>query len=189
MNEILENMVENIRDELINSLDLDTSIIDEGEDIIIQEKDISVTITNNNNKKKQINSKTNTTNIDFEKCETKLNNQYNISENESLYILKMDIKHEGYKIPKMQYEVHYPLNGDSKIHLLNLSICENTDMDIYFPITFNENVVQYNPNSDFYNDICNTFTSENGTDLTLSTRKQNYINNYLTICEENCNFV
>ena len=122
MNEILEKMVENIRDKLINSLDLDTSIIDEGEDIIIQEKEISVTITNNNNQKKQINSKTNATNIGFEKCETKLKNQYNISENESLYILKMDIKQEGYKISKMQYEVYYPLNGDSKLHLLNLSI-------------------------------------------------------------------
>ena len=96
---------------------------------------------------------TNTTNIDLGKCETKLKNHYNISENESLYILKIDIKQEGYKIPKMQYEVYYPLNHDSKLCLLNLSVCENTDIDIYFPLKLNGSLEQYDPNSAFYNDI------------------------------------
>ena len=35
--------------------------------------------------------------------------------------------------------------------------------------------------------VCITFTTENGTDLTLSDRKNNYINNNMAICEENCN--
>ena len=30
--------------------------------------------------------------------------------------------------------------------------------------------------------LCNTYTSENGTDLTLSERKNNYINNNLALC-------
>ena len=38
--------------------------------------------------KNQLNIKTNTTNIDLVKCEKKLKEHYNISENESLYILK-----------------------------------------------------------------------------------------------------
>ena len=78
-------------------------------------------------------SKTNTTNIDLGKCETKLKNKYNIPRNESLYILKMDIKQEGYKIPKIQYEVYYPLNNDSKLCLLNL-----------FCIIFDLSVIKYN---------------------------------------------
>ena len=98
----------------------------------------------------------------------------------------MDVKQEGYKIPKIQYEVYYPLNHDSKLHALNLSICENTNINIYLPLTLNGNLDKYDSNSDFYNDICNTYTSENGTDLTLSERKNNYINNNLALCEENC---
>ena len=83
-------MVENIQEEITNGID--TSGIDKGEDIIIQEKDVTVTITKNNNQKNEMNSKTNTTSIDLGECETKLKNKYNISKNESLYILKMDIK-------------------------------------------------------------------------------------------------
>ena len=179
-----EKMVENVREEIINGLN--TSGIDKGDDIIIQENDVTLTISKTDNQLNQINSKTNTTNIDLGKCESKLKEHYNISENDSLYILKMDIKQAEYKIPKIQYEVYYPLNNDSKLCLLNLSICEDIDIDIYLPLELKENINLYDPNSDFYNDICNTYTSENGTDLTLADRKKNYINNNLAICEENC---
>ena len=185
-NEVQEQLIENIKEEIINGLN--TSGIDKGEDIIIQEKDIIITITNNENQKKEFNAKTNNTSIDLGKCSIKLKNYYNISENESLYILKMDIKQEGYKIPKIQYEVYYPLYNNSTLCLLNLSVCKNTDIDIYLPLTLDGSLDQYDPNSEFYNDICNTFTSEKGTDLTLSERKKNYINNNLAVCEENCNF-
>ena len=146
-NEAQEKMVENIKEEIINGID--TSEIDEGEDLIIQDKDITLTITKTDNQKDQMNTKTNTTSIDLGECETKLKNQYNISENESLYILKMDVNQDGYKIPKIQYEVYYPLNDDLKLCLLNLSICENTDINIYLPLTLDESLEQYNPNSDF----------------------------------------
>ena len=45
-----------------------------------------------------------------------------------------------------------------------------------------------NSSSDYYNDICYTYTSENGTDVTLSDRKKNFIDNNLTVCEEDCEF-
>ena len=83
----------------------------------------------------------------------------------------MDVKQEGYKIPKIQYEVYYPLYNDSKLYLLNLSICEDSNIDVYLPLSLEGNTEIFDPNSDFYNDICKTYTSENGTDLTLSQRK------------------
>ena len=95
-------MIENIKEEIINGLN--TSGIDKGEDIIIQEKDIIITITNNENQKKEFNAKTNNTSIDLGKCSIKLKNYYNISENESLYILKMDIKYQKYN---MKYIILY----------------------------------------------------------------------------------
>ena len=58
-----EKMVENLRKEMINGLN--TSGIDKGDDIIIQEKDITITISKTDNQINQINSKTNTTCIDM----------------------------------------------------------------------------------------------------------------------------
>ena len=168
---------------------IDTSGIDKGEDISIQEKDVTLTISKNSNQKNEINSKTNKTNINFGECEKKVKAEYNIPESESLYIFKMDVKQEGYKIPKMLYEVYYPLYNDSKLYLLNLSICGDISIDVYFPLSFNGSLDEIDPNSDFYNDICNTYTSENGTDLTLAERKNNYIKNNLAVCEENCEFM
>ena len=51
---------------------IDTSGVDKGEDIIIQEKDVIITITKNDNQKNEMNVKTNNTNIDLGECETKL---------------------------------------------------------------------------------------------------------------------
>ena len=42
--------------------------------------------------------------------------------------------------------------------------------------------------SDLYNDICYIFTSENGTDKPLKDRQNEFINNNMSVCEENCDF-
>ena len=63
-------MVKNIKDEMTNGID--TSEIDEGKDIVIQEKDITITITKNDNQKNEMNTKTNNTSIDLGECETKV---------------------------------------------------------------------------------------------------------------------
>ena len=44
-------------------------------------------------------------------------------------------------------------------------------------------------NSGYYNDICYTTTSKDGTDITLKDRKKDFIDKNLTICEENCKFI
>ena len=67
-------MVENIKEEMINGID--TSEIDNGENIVIQEKDITLTITKTDNQKNEINSKTNTSSINLGKCEEKIKKHY-----------------------------------------------------------------------------------------------------------------
>ena len=47
--------------------------------------------------------------IDLKECEDMLKYHYNISKNDSLYILKIIKEEKGMKIPKMEYEVYYPL--------------------------------------------------------------------------------
>ena len=39
-------------------------------------------------------------------------------------------------------------------------------------MSLNLSLDEIDPNSKFYNDICTTYTTENGTDLTLSERKK-----------------
>ena len=128
------------------------------------------------------------TTIDLGECENKIKEEYNISKNKSLYILKIDVKQEGYKIPKIAYEVYYPLFGDNLIKL-NLTACQDTKIDISIPIKITGNIDKVNPNSNYYTDICYTEISEDGTDISLYDRKQNYVNNNLTVCEEDCDFI
>ena len=47
----------------------------------------------------------------------------------------------------------------------------------------------YDSQSEFFSDICYTYTNNNGTDVILKDRQTEFINNNRSICEENCNLV
>jgi hypothetical protein len=50
---------------------------------------------------------------------------------------------------------------------LNLSLCENTKIEISIPVNINKaDIDKYNPKSNYYNDICSRAMSDNGTDVT-----------------------
>ena len=68
----------------------------------------------------------------------------------------------------------------NELYQLNLSICENIKIDIYVTLD------KYDSNSNYYNDLCSQSASESGTDIPLKDRKNEFINNNMTICEENC---
>ena len=40
--------------------------------------------------------------------------------------------------------------------------------------------------SGFYNDICYTYTSDKGKDISLDDRRKEFIDKNLAVCEENC---
>ena len=44
------------------------------------------------------------------------------------------------------------------------------------PFEITENIDKYNRSSGYYNDICYTTTSEDGTDITLKDRRTNFMN-------------
>ena len=57
------------------------------------------------------------------------------------------------------------------------------------PVSIDEhNLFKYDPNSAFYTDNCLSYTTENGTDILLDDRKQEFTNNKLSLCENSCNF-
>ena len=91
---ILEN-IENI----FTSENFDSTDIDNGKDEIIKTEKMTITLTTTENQKNNIND--NITSIDLGECETLLRNYYNLSNNEILYMKKIDINQEGMNIPKL----------------------------------------------------------------------------------------
>ena len=180
-NEIANNIQENLMNGGINA-----SNINEGEDIVIKGKETSFTITTTENQKNNENKNTST--IDLGECETKLKNHYNISQNKSLFIFKVEVLKEGMKVPKIEYEVYYPLKGDN-LEKLELTVCDDTKIELSIPVSIDEkDLEKHDASSSYYNDICYTSTSENGTDISLADRKNEFVNNNLTLCEEDCEF-
>jgi hypothetical protein len=139
-----------------------------------------VPTTNQNNSIKD-----NISTIYLGECETKLKKHNNVSENDSLLIFKMDIYKEGSSIPIIEYEVYDPKTKNQ----LNLSICNESKIQILIPVKIeDENINKYNSSDDYYNDICYTYTTENGTDIILTDRKNEFINNNMSVCETNCKY-
>jgi len=181
--EYYDKLIKIIENQFIDNYD--TSELDNGQDEVIKTDKITVTLTTSQNQRNNLNS--NMTTIDLGECETLLRIEYNLSLNETLYMKKMDIVQEGTKISKVEYDVYCRLFGTNLIKL-NLTVCENSTISIYTPIVINDNIDKYNSSSGYYNDICYTTTSEDGTDITLKDRQKNYINGDRIVCQEGCVF-
>ena len=111
--------------------------------------------------------------------------KYNINENETLLILKIDYFEEGLLTPIIEYEVY---NSKTK-EKLDLIYCKDIKIDISIPVIINEeDEFKHNLSSDYYNNICFTYTTENGTDITLNNRKNEFINKNMSLCEESCEY-
>ena len=93
------------------------------------------------------------------------------------------------KIPKIEYEIFY-LSYDNKNYTkLKLDLCKGTKIEISIPVKINESLDKYNPKSGYYNDICYKTTSKTGTDISLKDRRNEFIENNMALCEENCEFI
>ena len=55
-------------------------------------------------------------------------------------------------------------------------------------MVLNEHLYKYNSSSEYYNDICFTTTSEDGTDILLKDRQKEFIDKDNIICQEDCDF-
>ena len=83
---------------------------------------------------------------------------------------------------------------------LNLSICDDTSINIYVPMELSKDTKQlyermkksgydmFNINDPFYHDICIPFDSSYGTDILLIDRINYIYNNDDTQCQSNCKF-
>ena len=120
--------------------------------------------------------------IDLGECENILRDIYHINETFPLLIYKVEYYFKNLLIPIIGYEILHPIDK----YELNLSYCNNT-INFGIPVTIDENnLFLYEPDSDYYNDICFSYTSNNGTDITLKDRKTEFEDNNLSLCKKNC---
>ena len=182
-----DDIIKNINDSIINHK-IDPLLLNvlEGnkEDLCIKEENVLYQITTTENQNNNIYNNIST--IKLGKCEEILREKYYISSNLSLIILKIDYYMEGLLIPIIGYEVYHPIDK----YKLNLSYCEESLISYSIPVTIDENnIFKYNPNSEYYNDECNAYTTEDGTDIILNDRKEDFIENNMSLCENLCDYM
>ena len=180
VNDIIQNMLNefNITD------------INNGNDKIISEKNIIMIFTSTQNQRNNENISNLTMNLG--QCEKILKDKYiinNIPNGDSLYMLQLIYEDEGKKIPKLEYEIYYPLNNSNNLTKLNLSLCQGTKIEISIAVKINEPIDKYNASSDYYNDICSKSSSSSGTDISLKDRRNEFFDNNMYLCEENCDLI
>ena len=165
----------------------DGTEVDLGQDLEIQGEGIFIEITTPRNQ--VLNEKANKTTINLGKCESILRKENNIyNKNEQLYIMKIDIEEKGMKIPIIDYEVYFPTNG-LNLQKLNLSQCDNLMIDLSIPVQLDKELFYHNASDEYYNNKCIRTTSDSGTDITLKDRQNEFIEQNLTLCEENCKLI
>ena len=135
----------------------------------------------------------------LDKCENRLKQYYNLSENTELYILGIDSpnKNKSYSTSVYNYEVLLE-NGTELDHL---NACKDIKITISSLITntnlFNFDIASYfselgydiyDENSSFYTDNCAP-ASINGNDITLEDRKKDFYPSNISLCNESCSYI
>ena len=155
-------------------------VINDGKELIAEDGNEIYQISTLSN---QLTSINNLTAINLTECEKKLR-ENKAFENGEFIIFKLEHKKEGYKILIIEYSI---FNESGTI--LHLDICDNISSLYYIPVSINENELYlYDPLSEYYNDECSKYSSENGIDITIYDRKNDYNEKHLSLCEVNCTY-
>jgi len=171
---IVNSTVNEIKNGSMNSL-LMNVLNGDKKDLIINNNNTEIfqisSIINQKNNLNDVN-----TNINFGECENILKEIYNINSNDTLIIFKIDYFLEDFLIPITEYEIFHPYTYEK----LELNYCKGSMIEVYKPITIEENdLYKHNPYSEYYRDENNDILLE---------RKNIFNNNYLSLCENNCIF-
>ena len=96
---------------------------------------------------------------------------------------------EGFKIIVKTSKEKIPLNQICGGEAINLGIpvlVQRETLTKYKELKENYNYDILNLNNSFYTDICQTYTTEDKTDISLSKRKEIYGSHGIDICSKNC---
>ena len=127
----------------------------------------------------------NLTYINIQDCENHLKKKNHIEENEDLFLLKIEYYDQQFQIPILEYTV-YSKDGKTE---WNISDCDSMQFIYSIPIEINETIeYKYNPDSEYNNELCFQFTTENNTDIILYDRRKEFNDNNISLCESNCKY-
>ena len=98
----------------------------------------------------------------------------------------------------VQYEIYNPYT----LELISLNICESNSITIKAPVKLDEDLDTiykslnnsgynlFDLNDSFYNDVCSTYTTQNGTDISMIDRKNLYDSHTnISLCQSGCTFL
>ena len=165
-----------------------------GENKKVKTENVALELTNTDN---QDENDPSISFIDLGKCEEILKNIYSIPKDESLIIYKSDIKTLDLTRTYVNYEIFNPMTLEPLDYLTH---CSKEKISISIPINLNNNTKYlynnlnssgynlFDTNDSFYNDICATYTTEKGTDMSLKDRQEAINNNgtILNFCQVGC---
>ena len=163
---------------------------------IIKTENVALQISTLEDQKKSLDPTIST--IDLGECENILKDNNHIPREVPLIILKTDIKSEDLSSTYVQYEIYNPYNYSK----LDLNDCKEVKIVVNVPVNLDSNTLSvydslsesgynlFDSEDDFYNDICSTYTSANGTDMTLEDRKKEIYSasGNITMCQTGCIF-
>ena len=129
-------------------------------------------------------------------CANILIKENNLPEDTDLIILKLENTKMISNEKSVQYEVYAP--GENK--KLDLSVCSKTKIDILYSIELDEETKKiyedlksqgydlFDKYNKFYTDICTPYKSEDGTDVILADRTNDFFAKHEIICQVNCDY-
>ena len=137
--------------------------------------------------------------IDLGDCENKIREKEKIKKEDELIIFKIDTKIDDLSLTYVQYEIYHPYT----LQKISLDICDSSSIIIKAPIVLEDNLESaylslnssgynlFNLNDSFYSDICSTYTTQKGTDISMADRKNLIYDNYknTTLCQSGCIFL
>ena len=122
--------------------------------------------------------------IDLDECGKILKDRYDIPQEEDLLIFKIEYRSPDFRIPIIEYTIF----DQEGIEELNINYCKNEKVNYFIYKDFNFQDYIYNPINKYYNDRCDIFTAENGRDILLYDRRDEFNKNNISICESLCIF-
>ena len=188
--DIIKGKIDIIKEKLENNLDDLMKMIEIGKKYEINGDDYNITITpiNNTDSKSSF--------VNFSLCERILREKHNISSDEILTILKIEIDKMNDRA--LTNQIEYAIYNEIK-QKLNLSYCKNVEIKVSYDIKnqslLNTNMISFysdlginifNSEESFFNDLCYPF-SISDSDVILKDRVLDIYQNY-SLCDENCKY-
>ena len=144
--------------------------------------------------------------IDLGNCTNVIKEHYNISQNESFYVLNIESKKNESEKSEEKIDNTFNLGKEVQIEIydklgnkLDLSICKQDikvmkyigdvkELNIDSAMSFSEQGIDiFNANDDFFNDICQDFGNINGKDIIINDRRNDIYQN-AKFCQKGCSY-